>query len=338
LEPSNINKEEDLLTNKFDVICIGAALVDMIAKVSRYPEDDDEVFVSDLKLQSGGAAANTAAACSTLGLDTAFIGKLGEADQFGKKILQDFKDVSVSTDFLKYSKDHTTGSAYVALNQNDKNRRIFAHSGAANYLSGEDILEKEIKTAKSIYLSSLKNIEPFLRSADIAQNEDIPVILNPGMLIIDQGFDTVKKLLQTIDIFILSDREFKTLMGVERKQLSETEYIKSAKQLQALTIDVIIVTLGKRGALLITDKDSIIIPPIGKEEVVDTTGAGDAFSAGFIYGFLHHLSYNFEKLATSVKLGNFVAGKCIQQLGARNGIPSEPEIKSFQHTIKNDKI
>ena len=60
-----------------DVICLGAALVDMVAQVKRHPIEDDEVFVSDLKLLSGGAAANTAYACAKLGLKTAFIGKLG---------------------------------------------------------------------------------------------------------------------------------------------------------------------------------------------------------------------------------------------------------------------
>ena len=305
----------------------------MIAKISRYPEDDDEVFVSDLKLVSGGAAANTAAACSTLGLNTAFIGKIGKDDQFGKKILKDFEDVSVSTEYIKYSTSHTTGSAYVALNQEDKNRRIFAHSGAANYLSGEDIAKKEITSAKTIYLSSLKNIDSFIEAANIAQDIDIPVLLNPGMLIIDQGFNKIKRLLRKIDIFILSDREFKTLLNLKEKSISKSNYIDNAKKLIDLDLDVIIITLGKRGALLITKEDSSIVPPFDVEKVADTTGAGDAFSAGFIYGFLQHMNFRFESLIDDVKLGNFVAGKCIEHLGARNGFPSEGEIEKFKNKI-----
>ena len=77
----------------FDVICIGAALVDMVAQVGRHPSDDDEVFVSDLTLLSGGAAANTASACGKLGLSTAFVGKIGQEDIFGKKIIDDFPKV-----------------------------------------------------------------------------------------------------------------------------------------------------------------------------------------------------------------------------------------------------
>ncbi|GAH14637.1 unnamed protein product, partial [marine sediment metagenome] len=120
---------------------------DMIAQVARHPLDDDEVFVSDLTILSGGAAANTSYACAKIGLSTAFIGKLGERDPFSEKIINDFKEVSVDTSLIKYSRDYTTGSAYVALNQKG-DRRIYANSGAANYLSKEDISKKELKNTK----------------------------------------------------------------------------------------------------------------------------------------------------------------------------------------------
>ena len=122
------------MVNIFDVICIGAALVDIIAQVVRHPLDDDEVFVSDLTVLSGGAAANTAYACAKIGLSTAFIGKLGENDTFKEKIINDFKEVSVEIRLIKYSKEYGTGSAYVSLNKKGE-RRIYAYSGAANFLS-----------------------------------------------------------------------------------------------------------------------------------------------------------------------------------------------------------
>ena len=111
----------------------------MVARVERYPENDDEVFVSNLTLFSGGAAANTAYTCAKLGLKTAFIGKLGRNDVFGSKIQNDFNEVKVDTQFLKYSDEFNTGSAYVALS-NERERRIYAYSGAANYLSKADII------------------------------------------------------------------------------------------------------------------------------------------------------------------------------------------------------
>ena len=227
------------MSDRFDVICIGAALVDMVAKVERHPVEDDEVFVSDLTLLSGGAAANTAFACAKLGLNSAFIGKLGPHDEFGGKIIEDFKEVSLDTSLIKYSDDYGTGSAYVALNPKG-DRRIYAHSGAANYLFKEDIVPNEIKQARVIFLSSLKNIDPFIEAAKIAQEQEIPVILNPGMLIIDQGLENIKVLLEKLDILILSQREYVTLLSIQEGVLDDKLIQKTSNALLNLDIKFII--------------------------------------------------------------------------------------------------
>ena len=316
----------------FDVICIGAALVDMVAQVERHPSDDDEVFVSNLNLFSGGAAANTAYACGKMGLSTAFIGKLGQNDLFGNKIINDFKEASVKTRLIKYSDSYKTGSAYVALNKKGE-RRIYAHSGAANYLTKNDLLMEEIAATKLIFLSSLQNIVPLLHAAKIARNLNIPVILNPGMLIIDQGFDYIKNLLEKIDILIISQKEFRTLFIFKEIDLSEDSIRESSVSLFALGIKVIVITLGEKGAFLLTTAHDELIHPLKIDKVTDTTGAGDAFSAGFIFGLVQNLSLKFDHLRNYVKIGNFVAGNCIQKLGARNGIPRSNELKTFLGNI-----
>jgi len=316
----------------FDAICIGAALIDIMSQVERHPLEDDEVFVSELKLMSGGAAANTAYDCAKLGLRTAFIGKIGLNDTFSIKILSDFKDVNVNATFIKYTTDYGTGSAYVALDKNG-DRRIYAHSGAANYLSKNDIKPNEITQAKIMFLSSLKNIEPFLEAARISRENNIPVILNPGMLIIDQGLNKITELLKKVDVFILSRREFKILLSIP-EELNENVIKKNAELFWNLGIKVVIITLGKDGAFLLIKNCSELIPSIAVKKVIDTTGAGDAFSAGFIFGFVKNLSYKFEDLKKCVKIGNFVAGNCVQELGARNGIPTEKEISVFYSNLK----
>ena len=320
----------------FDVICIGAALVDLVAQVERHPSDDDEVFVSNLNLLSGGAAANTAYACAKMGLSTAFVGKLGQGDIFTDKIINDFNDVSVETKLIKYSNLYKTGSAYVALDEKGE-RRIYAHSGAANYLSKNDLLEEEITATKLIFLSSLRNIEPLLHAAKIGRKHNIPVILNPGMLIIDQGFDYIKNLLEEIDVLIISQKEFKTLFKIKENDLSEDSIRERSVSLFALGMKVIVITLGEKGAFLLTTTYDELIQPLKLEKVIDTTGAGDAFSAGFIYGLVKNLNLKFEHLRNNVKIGNFVAGNCIQKLGARNGIPMRNELKTFLGSI-NKKI
>ena len=333
MENLNIYNNFIKMSQKYDVICIGAALVDMVAKVERHPQDDDEVFVSDLNLFSGGAAANTAFACALLGLKSAFLGKLGKNDTFSVKIIEDFEKGNVLLDLIKYSDDHRTGSAYVALDKKG-DRRIYAHSGAANYLSEKDIIIEEINQAKLIFLSSLKNIKPFVEAGIIGKNNGIPVILNPGMLIIDQGIEKISHLLSNIDILILSKREYNTLVNCETKKLEPEFILKSSKNLFKFGLKVLIITLGSNGAHILTEEREELIPANFIQDVVDTTGAGDAFSAGFIYGFIQNLSYEFENLKKNAKLGNHVAGKCIQKLGARNGILSQKELINYMNTIK----
>jgi len=315
------------MTEIFDVICIGAALVDMIAQVERHPESDDEVFVSDLKILSGGAAANTAYACAKVGLRSVFIGKLGKDDSMGLKIINDFNAAQVNTNFIKYTDEYGTGSAYVVLNK-DGDRRIYAHSGAANYLSKDDIIEGEIIPTKVLFLSSLKNLEPFIEAAIIGKSNMIPVILNPGMLIIEQGFARIKELLKNVDVLIMSEREFLILFDINGDSLTLNLVKANSQILFDLGIKSLIVTKGKEGALLFTANNSNLIPPFIIDNVVDTTGAGDAFSAGFIYGFIQNRSFEFEDLRHNVKIGNLLASKCIQKLGARYGIPDVDEFKS----------
>ena len=310
----------------FDVICIGAALVDMVARVERYPENDDEVFVSNLTLFSGGAAANTAYTCAKLGLKTAFIGKLGRNDVFGSKIQNDFNEVKVDTQFLKYSDEFNTGSAYVALS-NEGERRIYAYSGAANYLSKADIIEEEVTQTNLLFLSSLKNIEGFIQAAVIGRNHKIPIILNPGMLIIEQGLAKIVNLIKKIDIVIMSQREFRVLYDFKKKNINPKTIRGDSFDIFSLGVRVLIITMGEKGALILTQKNAELIPSIKTDKVVDTTGAGDAFSAGFIYGFIQNSSFKFEDLRNNVRIGNLIAGKCIEKLGARNGVPKKGEIE-----------
>jgi ribokinase len=313
------------LTDNFDVICIGAALIDMVARVERHPDSDDEVFVGDIFLTSGGAAANTASACALLGLKASFLGKIGINDTFSRKIIEDFEKSGVDTTLLRYTKERGTGSAYIALDARGQ-RRIYAFSGAANLLNEEDIIPSDIIKTKSLFLSSLKNIAPFIAAAKIGKKYKIPVILNPGMLIIEKGLNEIRNLLENVDIFILSRKEIQNLLKIRIGEFDKNVISKSIEPLKELGITVIVITLGDQGALLISDDQLEIIPAFEVNNVIDTTGAGDAFSAGFIYSYVKLGDIGFENLKKCVHTGNYVASQCIQKLGARNGIPDNIEL------------
>lgn len=307
-----------------DVVAIGAALVDMVALIEKFPEIDEEVFVPKLELMGGGSAANFAIACARLGLKTGFIGKLGK-DAFGNKLIQDFKDEKVDINGIAFSSETPTGVCYAAVDK-EGNRILYAFSGAANILQPEDLSKEYLKSFRIMHLASLKNLDPLIKAAELVEEEQTRVCLNPGALIVDQGFKRVEPLLKITDIFIGSQGEVKRLFQT-------ADLSKGLKSLLKY-MEIVVVTQGGEGCLVATQDGAIQIPA-EQVKVVDTTGAGDSFSAGFIYGLLR---YNFdpEKLEICGKLGSLSAASCIQQVGARQGLLTEKGIKRILGQIENE--
>ncbi|MHA1376764.1 MAG: carbohydrate kinase family protein [Candidatus Helarchaeota archaeon] len=297
----------------FDITAIGAALIDLVAVVERFPDIDDEVFVPKLEMKSGGSAANFAVACAKLGLNSCFIGKIGR-DVFGQKLIQDFKDENVNIEGVVYSKDIGTGVCYAAISGAD--RKLYAFSGAANALSPIDIKDEIIKSSKIVHLASLKNIAPLIRAAEIAKDGPTKISLNPGALIADQGLRKIENLLSLTNIYISPQDELMKIMG--NNSLDE-----SLKDLFNLGPTIAGITLGSKGSLIVDKNNKIEVPPYNVK-AIDTTGAGDAFSAGFITGLLEGRS-----LESCGKMGNATAALKIQHLGAREGLPSREMIKEF---------
>lgn len=150
-------------------------------------------------------------------------------------------------------------------------------SGAANYLSKADIIEDELIQTNLLYLSSLKNFEAFIQAAVIGRKHKIPIILNPGMLIIEQGLAKIEKLLRKIDILIVSQREFRVLTDFKKENLDPKTIKEESHTFFSLGVKVLIITMGQKGALIVTKENAELIPPIKTDKVIDTTGAGMRF-------------------------------------------------------------
>jgi len=297
-----------------DIICEGAALVDMVALVDRFPKIDDEVFVPKLEFLCGGSAANTAVACSKLNLKTGFIGKIGN-DPFGNLLIEDFKNYGINIDNLIISDDLPTGNCYVAVDKKG-NRILYAHSGAANELQPEEIKIDYIKNSKLVHLASLKNLDPLIKTAQIAKKNGVMTALNPGALIADQPFKNIEPLISNIDIFIGSKSELERIFNksFDKALLELKKFIKIAA-----------ITQGNKGCIIVkVDSDQQLNIPAYQVVVKDTTGAGDAFSAGFLTGII-----NKKDIYTCGLMGNGTAALCIQKIGARVGIPDFDELISF---------
>jgi ribokinase len=145
---------------------------------------------------------------------------------------------------------------------------------------------------------------------------NIKVSLDPGELYARKGLATLKPLIKRSFVVFLNENEIKLLTG--------KNYREGAKTLVNEGIGIVAAKLGKRGCYLTDDKETLLIKPY-KVKVVDTTGAGDAFCAGFLYGLIKK-----KDLHECGRLGNFVASRCIREAGAREGLPKLSDLEEMQ--------
>jgi ribokinase len=291
------------------ILSIGAVLMDQVAQVARFPREDDEVFVPKLELIPGGSAANFAVLCARLGAETGFIGKVGK-DALGQALLDDLETEDVNTDSMAKSK-LPTGTVFIAVRL-DGERMMFAHSGAANDLNEDDIDAKYFKEFGHLHLADLENIKVLHYAA---KNFKGTVSLNPGALIAEKP-DEAKELVKHVDFLICSEEEAEKMAG-------ESSLGDCIKSIHALGPKIVIVTRGKKPTMAFDGKNLLELP-VRDVPVLDTTGAGDSFSAGFVVEYI-----KTKDVKRSVDFANAVSSIIIQNKGARGGLINREQVEEI---------
>jgi sugar/nucleoside kinase (ribokinase family) len=296
------------------IVSVGAVLMDQLASVDRFPGVDDEVFVPTMKLIPGGSAANFAVLCKRLGAETGFIGKVGN-DSYGDDLVEDLEKEKVDFTGVVRS-DLPTGTVFIAVRK-DGQRMMFAHSGAANDLQATDINLDHLAEFDHLHLADLENISVLEHAAKNFQGS---VSLNAGALIAEKRQEALE-LIKHVTILICSEEEAEKLTGTEG-----TEHCLRA--LYNMGPKVVIITRGSRDSVGFDGNESYEAE-VFNVNVVDTTGAGDAFSAGFIVNYLET-----KDVKDSMLFGNAVASSVIQHKGARSGIESKEQTEELEDIPK----
>lgn len=281
--------------------------MDQTACVERFPSEDDEVFVQKLWLLPGGSAANFAVFCARFGVDSGFIGKVGK-DVLGDSLIKSLHDEKVGTEGISRSKT-PTGTVFVAV-RCDGQRMMFAHSGAANELSEKDLDLAYLNTFDHLHLADLENLA-ILEYA--AKNFKGTVSLNPGALVAEKK-EKAAGLIKEVDILICPEDEAKV---ITRKYTGD-EWMKDLKNLGP---KLIVITRGQKPVRAF-DGINLTESPTFRVPVVDTTGAGDAFSAGFICEYLRT-----NDVGKALKFGNAAAALTVQCEGVRSGLNDRAQVE-----------
>lgn len=289
-----------------EVICFGALNVDKLYKVDRIAKAEEESVILDFKEAPGGSAANTAVGLARLGVKTGYIGKIAE-DREGSILLKSFIDEGVDTSGIVVSKGGRSGSVIGFVDQKG-NRALYLDPGINDALRFEEIDLKYFEDVKFLHLTSFVGEMPFEAQKKILQAVlDVKVTFDPGIIYARKGLDILKPIIERCYAILPNENEVHLLTG--------KNYLEGAKILLEKGAKIVAIKLGERGCYVTDGRESHIIEAF-KVKVVDTTGAGDAFCAGFIYGLLRGKS-----LKECGILGNFLASRCLTKMGAREGLP-----------------
>jgi len=296
---------------KLDVICFGALNVDKLYKVDRIASADEESEILDFKEAPGGSAANTAVGLARLGVKTGFIGKVAR-DREGEMLIRSFIEEGVNTDGIVVA-PHGRSGVVIGFVDKAGERALYVDPGVNDSLSLQEIDLDYASQADLLHLSSFVSESSFKVQKEVVRAlPDIPVTIDPGMIYARKGLSELKPMIKKCLVFFPNEHEIRILTG--------KNYIEGSQILLKEGVKIVAVKLGSRGCYVTDGKEQHMIEPF-KVKVVDSTGAGDAFCAGFIYGLIKNMT-----LRECGILGNFVASRTLMKMGARNGLPRRDDL------------
>lgn len=298
---------------KFDAVGFGALNVDKLYNVNKITCEDEEAYITDFNMSCGGSAANTIIGLSKLGMKTGFIGKISK-DHDGNRLLENLKKKGVDTEGIIISEGRS-GNVLGFVDKNGQ-RALYVDPGVNDLINPDEVKIDYLRNSKVLHLTSFVGESIKAQESIINKiHEDVIVSLDPGRIYAERGVQYLKNILNRTDIILINEEELKHLTGKKYKSCKE-----GAEFLLEYDINVVVIKRGDKGAYITDGNESHLIEPFDVE-CIDTTGAGDAFNAGFLYGFLNNRS-----IGESGKLGNFVASCCIQESGAIKGLPGISEL------------
>lgn len=299
---------------RFDAVGFGALNVDKLFKVNKIAKGEEESFIIDYSEACGGSAANTIVGLARLGCKVGFIGKVA-GDREGKMLVNDFQREGVDTNGIAHSKHGRSG---IAMGFVDKRggRALYVDPGVNDTIEFNEIAMKYVSQTRFLHLTSFIGEKSFQTQKKLVEAllKKVRLSLDPGKLYAEKGMQMLESLINRTSVFMPSRGELQLLTGKD-------DYRKGAEVLLHKGVGVAAVKLGSKGCYVTDGKESHLIEAF-KVKVVDTTGAGDAFCAGFLYGLI-----SGKSLYECGRIGNFVASRCIMKMGARPGLPHVEDLK-----------
>jgi len=300
--------------SRFDVVGFGAINLDKLFKVNKLAKAEGESFIEDYTEACGGSAANTAVGLARLGCKVGYIGKVGY-DRESDVLIQDFCKEGVNTDGVVRAEQGKSGSVLGFVDKKGA-RALYINSGVNDTITLDEVNARYAAQAQFLHLTSFVGDESRQTQKKLldAVPDSTKVSLDPGALYARRGFAALEPIIRKTHVFMPNALELTLLTG-------EIAYSKGADVMLGVGVKIVAVKLGSDGCYVTDGREQHLIEPFNVD-VVDTTGAGDAFCAGFLYGLV-----NGKSLFECGRLGNFVASRCVMKMGARAGLPFAEDLE-----------
>ena len=294
---------------QFDVVGFGTNAVDFLIQVPEYPAYSSKIELSDYVQAAGGEIATTMVGLQRLKLKTAYVGRFGD-DREGAFGLQTLHDEAVDVSFAEQVKDARTQIAFIVIDERSGERTVIWHRDQLLAYTEKDAPVEASALGRILHFTphDTRACLPMARRAKMA-----------GTIVssdVDNVFDGINELLSQVDVLISSIEFPEKLVGIKDRRASLRE-IK-----RRFGCRVVGMTLGEKGSLILCEDKFIetngYAVPNG---CVDTTGAGDAFRVGLLYGLIKG-----ETIETSAQMANAAAALKCRALGARTALPNQNEL------------
>ncbi len=297
------------------IVVVGSTNVDLIARVSHLPEPGETIGDAEYCLSYGGKGANQAIAAARSGGHVSFISCLGD-DAYADTLITSFVDSGIDVDYIQKCVRHSTGIAFIFVAENGENC-IAVAPGANNLLRGErmDTILPVIKEADALVLQLEIPYESVISLIEYAHTVDTKIILNPA-----PAKQIPSYILEKVDILILNETEAMLIAG---QSLDFSEPMGIARSLLRRVGQVVILTLGEKGSVIVSDEMEKQIPSY-VVNTVDTTGAGDTFCGAFVAQWVEGVD-----LQDCVQFATAAAALSVTRIGAQVSIPYQKEVIEF---------
>jgi ribokinase len=302
-----------------EVIGFGAMSIDRVYRVDNIVADGEQI-IKDFEASPGGSAANTIYGLARLGIKAGFIGSV-DNDEDGEELISSFKAVGVDTSQIKVKSGEHTGAA-ICLSDRTGKRALYISPGANDLLRSEDINLDYLDQAQIVHFSSFANDVQFRLQSNLINRirNEVKISLAPGMLYANKGIKALSPLFRRTHAVFMNKDEIELLTGKDFRAGAQ-ECLKLGCQIVAVTLGKGI-TLGKAKTIMcyirnIQGEYQIESEKQKARKILETTGAGDAFAAGFLFGLLRD-----KQVKECGMIANVMAQFTIRKVGARKGLPT----------------